>query len=969
MKKGFAIFSLLLATRILSALTVGDTFRHYTVRDGLASNTVSAIIQDHMNLIWLGTDNGLDSFDGKEIIHHNGSFVQSLFEDSSLVLWIGTDEGVLRYRNDNLERIESIPETTVTAMAEDRDGNLWIATWGKGVFRFRDEETEGYLDGHSLDDIHVSRDGRVWIADSSAEESVLVYNAATRSFVSPGLLFTDCLPTRVCAIEEDGDGNLWFGTWDSGLYRIDIDSRTVHLAIPPGDGLNHIHSLTHDGAWNFLLGSDDGLLEVNLLTGEKNLHRNDRKDPASLSDTFVYPITRDHEGGLWIGTYYGGVNYVAPNQGQFSFHSLSGMLDADEDYIVSCFCEDPDGTIWIGSDNGGLFRYDPARNSVGRWTATPGWTHQLATLNIHSLLRKDDDLWVGTYSENLLRLDIRTGRIRVYGREQGLDASSVYALYVDADNTLWAGTNTGICRYESSSNRFLLEKDAGGWITDIREDDGGNFWASTTKNGILRRAPDGSWHHITADEGLPSSRVNCLQPAPQGVYAGMRQGLAFLSTEGVRTVIADEDVREIIFDGSQLWYSTGSDIARYSLQDGRRERFNVSDGVSASLFSPNAGLTARDGTVYLGAANGFVTFYPGNVLGNKIPPSVIFSRFHASGPGLFEDVFRTRGHERIILPWKLRDVRVTFAALSYCAPENIRYAYRLVDRDSDWKSLGKENSLTLSQLSPGHYRLQVIACNNSGVWNTEGASLSFTIRPHPLLSKAALTLYVLLGFLLITLLVRWLLRRTERKNRVRFERQLDEAVTQVKEEERDDRYQFVSSLADQLEAPLAGIGTQLERLKGHPKALSDIKGEITLIEKNHRMLKGVSGTLKLLRGSLAPENAPEETGQEDFLTRLDHLISENLANPALSVPFLAKEMAISRSGLFAKVKQLTGETPNNLINQTRLNAAAKLLSEGRHSVGEICYLTGFSSPSYFSKSFSAQFGFTPHEWTLMNKGE
>ena len=81
--------------------------------------------------------------------------------------------------------------------------------------------------------------------------------------------------------------------------------------------------------------------------------------------------------------------------------------------------------------------------------------------------------------------------------------------------------------------------------------------------------------------------------------------------------------------------------------------------------------------------------------------------------------------------------------------------------------------------------------------------------------------------------------------------------------------------------------------------------------------------------------------------------------------FLAKGMAISRSGLFAKTKELCGETPNRLINQTRLNAAAKLLSEGRHSVGEICYMTGFSSPSYFSKSFTAQFGVSPHEWTQM----
>ena len=355
---------------------------------------------------------------------------------------------------------------------------------------------------------------------------------------------------------------------------------------------------------------------------------------------------------------------------------------------------------------------------------------------------------------------------------------------------------------------------------------------------------------------------------------------------------------------------------------------------------------------------------------NKIPPTVLFTRFHALGPGLYEDVLRSQGTEDIRISWRKRDLRFSFAALSYCAPEKVRYAYRLEGLDPHWKMLGNQNMLSLDQVPSGRYRLQVIACNNSGVWNQEGASLSFTIRNHPLLSNVALFLYLVLFFLLLSLVVRWLMRRTEKKSRVRFERKLDEAVTQVKEEERDDRYQFVSSLADQLEAPLAGIGTQLERLNSHPKALSDIKGEITLIEKNHRMLKGVSSTLKMLRGSLAPVNGPEETGsdgQEDFLARLERLISENLANPALSVSFLAKEMATSRSGLFDKVKKLTGETPNNLINQTRLNAAAKLLSEGRHSVGEICYLTGFSSPSYFSKSFSAQFGFTPHEWMQMHK--
>ena len=978
MKKTIAAcLALLLA---FPALPADFSFRHYTSREGLASNSVRAIIQDHQGLIWLGTSGGLDSFDGREIIHHllpegEGGSIQCLYEDASHILWAGTDETVFRYESDNLIRIEGLPEASVTAFAEDREGNLWIGTWGKGLFRYRDGSLTPFLDGHQVEDILFSRDGRLWVADSSTEEGLLVYNAASRSFVSPGLLFNNCTPTRVCAIVEDGDGDLWLGTWNSGLYRVDAADRTVYSAVPPGNGLNHVHSLTLDGVWNFLVGSDDGLLEVNLLTGERTLYRNDRKDPSSLSDKFVYPVFRDHEGGLWIGTYYGGVNYVAPNRGQFSFHSLSDLVDADEDYIVSCFCEDPDGTVWIGSDNGGLFRYDPVRNTAGKWTASSGWTQRLASFNIHALLREGDDLWIGTYSENLVRLDVRTGRIKVYSMQEGLDASSAYALCLGADGTLWTGTNTGICRYDSQTDRFTLERAVGDWIMDIQADADGNLWFGTSRIGLLRRSPDGTWQEYTTENGLPSNYINCMLPTPQGIFVGTRKGIALISAEGMETVCDQEDVQKIAFDGNHLWFSTNADIVRHSLRDGKQERFGSNDGVSASLFSPNAGFTARDGTVYLGAADGFLSFFPGSVQANKTAPSVLFTRFQATGPGISMDAFQEQGHDRIVLPWKLRDVKVSFAALSYCAPENNHYAYRLEGLEPEWKDLRNENSLTLNQLPSGHYRLQVIASNNSGVWNTEGASLSFTIRPHPLLSGSAFVLYILLTGILFYLLGRWFLKRTQQKTQARYERELNAAVSLVKEEERGDRVHLLSSLADQLEAPIAGIGVQLEKMKDTAKTPQNVKGGLSVIEKNHRMLRNIAVNLQQMRATLslreeqdgkAPRQA-EPDDSEDFLIRLDRLINANIANPELSVAFLAKELAISRSGLFAKAKELSGETPNKLINQARLNAAAKLLTEGRHTIGEICYMTGFSSPSYFSKSFVSQFGVTPHEWARMHK--
>ena len=412
------------------------SFRHYTVRDGLSSNTVRALIQDRKGLIWLGTSDGLDSFDGKSIVHHpfgtEGSrYVNALFEDADDILWVGTDDAVFRFVNDSLHRLPGFPETAATGFIQDRDGSVWISSFEDGVSRWRDGEITRFLEGDIVEYLFVSKDGRLWIADPASPEGLYVFNPASGAFVPPGLRFDGCSPARICTIAQDIDGILWLGTWDHGLYRLDPATRTVRCVAPPGKGFNHVHSLTEVSPWNFLIGSDDGLLYVNPLTGEQFLYGNDRKDPASLSNKFVYPIVLDHEGGIWIGTYYGGVNYIAPGSSVFSFLSLSDLTGAAEDFTISCLCEDPDGSLWMGSDNGGLFRYDPAKG-----TATRQYPARLALKNIHALLRQGAFLWVGTYSSDLIRINVRTGQEKVYSPEDGLDARSVYSLYQAPDGTL-----------------------------------------------------------------------------------------------------------------------------------------------------------------------------------------------------------------------------------------------------------------------------------------------------------------------------------------------------------------------------------------------------------------------------------------------------------------------------------------------------------------------------------------------------
>ena len=139
------------------------SFRHYSVRDGLSSNTVRALIQDRKGLIWLGTSDGLDSFDGKSIIHHpfgtEGSrYVNALFEDSDDILWVGTDDAVFRYVDDSLYRLPGFPETTATGFIQDRDGNIWISSFEDGVSRWRDGSLTRFLEGDIVESLFVSKE-------------------------------------------------------------------------------------------------------------------------------------------------------------------------------------------------------------------------------------------------------------------------------------------------------------------------------------------------------------------------------------------------------------------------------------------------------------------------------------------------------------------------------------------------------------------------------------------------------------------------------------------------------------------------------------------------------------------------------------------------------------------------------------------------------------------------------------------
>lgn len=1306
----FFVLVSLLAYSVRGAEIPEFTFRHYSVKDGLSSNAVISLVQDRQGLIWMGTADGLNSFDGRNFRQYPlpdkkaSCTINCIVEASDGMLWLGTDDGVYSFDGKDFRRIGDYqgvqaPNSIVMSMDEDHDGNIWISTRGQGVFRYTPATgaIANYLsdiESPNIEVVYVDSNNIVWAAPVHGSPALYVLNHAEGVFTPAKMNYKGCGEDRICAIVEDFSGNMWMGTWNSGLYCYDTATKDVAPYVGDGSmkGFSHCHSLSMIAPMTFLIGSDDGLLLYNVASGENRLYVNNADNPKSLSNRFVYPVLPDREGGIWVGTYYGGVDYISSNSGRFQNWSMTEMTGGSEGYTISCFAEDPDGTVWIGSDNGGLMHFDPETGKAIDYITPTHSPEKLSSLNVHAILRDGNYLWVGTYAGGLNRIDLKTGRTKVYTDREGFSDSSMYALAKDASGRLWAATMLGVYVHDSENDRFVRKLRLDVTTTQIVMTKDGRLWMATSGRGLYVYDPSQDlWSNYSSKE-LGSDQVNYILKTPENkLYIGTKSGLCVMDVDsGKISPVGLEGERNVSFIaayGNQLWLSTQHGLLRYQPQDGTMEHFTSVDGIESDQFLQGSGLLASDGRIYVGGTSGFVSFYPYRMTRNNYLPPLLISSVRVRNPkrkDSFSEYSEFPLEESMSLSHRHKDVVFEFASLSYCAPEKNTFKCRLDGLDSQWRNLGNQNWIEYTNLPAGRYTFRVMASNNDGVWNEEGISYSFSVRPHPLLSNFALVVYVIIFGVLMYLLIRYMTRRSE----LRCQKMYDSMLAQRKEEDLDRKVNFVTSIAHEIRTPLSLITAPLERIKSRGTIPAAIESDLSVIDKNSRRLqvlvnqildfsrinsetlnirhpeyrsiplivrqvtdsflptfeaRGIEFTynapkddfkadvdeeslnkivsnllsnavkytgslvaVTLTRGSgnytvRVRDNGPgiseearskvftpffriDETKQgtglglaivrklvetsmgsielreadgggtefvvdmpltsftaynavvesatvlqeedktpvssvkamdeaadlpvmlvveddkdlreflaedfsgeysvltasdgneavsllgtrnvsivitdwmmpgmqgdelckyirshkeichipsimltaksddssalaslncgadafvkkpfsvellhalarhlislrdmmskkysgepsarnsdiatmsnDSFLSKLSEIIDANIANTELSVAMLANEMCVSRSGLFAKVKESTGDTPNNLIVNARLKAAAKLLDEGKYPINEICYMVGFNSPSYFSRCFGKYFGLTPHQWMTRDK--
>jgi len=766
---------------------------------GLPQRYVYVIRQTRDGYLWIGTRGGLARFDGVRFTIFDDrdpeqlreSEVAALAEDLEGGLWVGTHGGgVSRLYEGKFTTYsvgEGLPNGFVTALACGKDGSVWIGT-EQGLTRRLDGRLTTYGVKEGLPHAHIRAlytdgDGVVWIGTQRGLASV----TADGRLVDHTGTDPEHLRDLVAAIIGDGDGGLWLGTGHSGALRF---KGRVQGAIGVKDGLNatEIAALCLDpegtlwiATWEQLFRSRAGHVErfdasIERVSGNRTVQVSSFRTHEAL---FV-----DSEGSVWVGMGMEGLARI--RDAAFTVASV-GEQDGRLLRVPSVFA-DSRGAVWLGVESGGVQRVQDGVHTSFQFPGASRATNALF---------EDRDGVVWAASDGGLFRQQPSGAFAPVPME-GLPASSpglsIVAALVARDGTIWLGDGgRGVFLHRAGRfTAFPKDRLPGVRVRALAEDRSGCVWIGMKDGGLARVCGDATTLY-SVEQGLPSSAVASIYiDKDDFVWAATRRGLVRVRDGQVRSFGARDGLpvnyfyRIIEDDLGYLWMSCGRGLVRVP----RQELNDVADGkattVTSRLFGTESGLKTtsmvvpnqavaskdRDGRVWFATGVGAAVVDPKAIAKNRVAPPVWIEEIRVD-----KQAYTPKAE--IAFPAGTGEVEIAYAGLSFLAPERVQFRYMLEGFDTQWVDAKTRRIAYYTNLPPATYRFRVLARNSDGVWNENGDTLRFTLRPHWYQRRSTrVAAVVLLG---LGLVGAYKARVREHKRRaVELARKVDEAVGQIK---------------------------------------------------------------------------------------------------------------------------------------------------------------------------------------------
>ena len=742
------LFFILASAAFANVYGQNITFNHLTTDDGLSQFSVNSLYVDENGILWIGTREGLNRYNGDDIQTYklqknnpNSLFcntVSRITGNHNGKIYLLCTEGVAEF-NLATQKFTTLIQGNINSIYYN-DG-LFIGKKNE-IYRYN-EETGNFDLYYQLPDrnleivcIHINKDV-LWLGTTT--NGVYCLNIDKKELTHP------IQKGNITSFYQDSESELWIGSWEEGLFRVKADGTIENFKYNAKDphslSSNFVRACCEDNLGNIWIGTFNGLNRYNKITGLFQNHTANDTQADGLTHSSIWCIVKDNQGTLWLGTYFGGVNYFNPEYEIYTRYSYSSNEKKGlSNPVVGRTIEDRDGNLWIGTEGGGLNYYN-RRTREFKWYRPQEGRNSISHNNVKALYYDADKeiIWIGTHLGGLNKLDIRSGHFTHYRMEEGNPntlPSDIIRDIIPYKSLLIIATQNGVCLFDPANGQcqqlFKDSKEGKSikMVADVTFDSEGTLWIAATGEGVFSYRFDtcrltNYRHDATNPNSLSNNNVNNITQDSKGNlwFSTSGSGLDlyrpatndFENFDKERNGLASDCIYETQESPSsgKLLLITNEGFSIFNYKNKTFNNYSAENGFPLTAVNENALCVTCDGEIFLGGIQGMISFHEMELNFTPKPYKIILSRLIVNGreisvgdkTGILQHSLCHTGE--ITLNADQSMFSIEFATSNYIPANKDYIIYRLEGFSNEWTSTRGLHTITYTNLNAGTYTLLI----------------------------------------------------------------------------------------------------------------------------------------------------------------------------------------------------------------------------------------------------------------------
>lgn len=871
MKKLILLFSIILNVTVISAQKQNIIFNHLTTDDGLSQFSVNSLYVDEQGVLWIGTREGLNRYNGNDIQTFK------LQKNNPNSLFCNT---VLRITGDQQGKVfllctEGVAEFDLTTQKFTTllQGNVTSIYFNKRLFIGKKDEVYVYnketknfdLSYHlagkniSIACLHIDNQGNLWMGTENSGVYKLDKNKNLTHPIERG---------NITSIYQDSSDELWIGSWEYGLYHVDKDgviSNMRHDPLNPNSvSSNFVRGCCEDNCGNIWIGTFNGLNRYHKSSGRFDNYVADN-GTESLTHSSIWCIVKDAQGTLWLGTYFGGVNYFNPEYEIYTRYKATDMeKDGLSSPIIGRMTEDKDGNLWICTEGGGVNVYNREEGTF-RWYRHEEGKNSISHNNVKAIYydEKAEIMWFGTHLGGVNKLDLRTNRFTQYRMKENDPSSLPSDIIRDItpyQDQLIIGTQNGVCLFDPATGicqqlfKDTKEGRAIKMVADLFVDKDSTLWVAVTGEGVYSYRFDTghltNYRHDSEISGsISNNNINSIMQDSQGNlwFSTSGSGLdlyrketdSFENYDMQQNGLSSDCIYEVCessFEKNCLLLITNQGFSRFDIHKKTFYNYSIENGFPLNAINENALYTTRDGEVFLGGVQGMISFYEKNLYFTPKSYNILLSRLIVNDkeviPGDETGILQKAllYTPEITLEANQNMFSIEYATSNYIPANRDQILYRLEGFSDEWNNVQRrQNIITYTNLNPGTYTF-IIKSKRDEI---KDVKLTIHILPPWYETWWAYLIYTIsIGGLLIYLIQVYNSRIRLRES-LKYEKQHIEDLEALNQS----KLRFFTNISHEFRTPLTLIVGQIETLLQLQTFTPNVYNKILKIYKSSLQLR------------------------------------------------------------------------------------------------------------------------------------